>query len=555
MTDCQIQLVSNRKQGPVLPTLVVTISDKERRRRSGRATGFVSANKDSGTTTLWFRAVTDDQNPGLHDWARFILSRKGAASSEGPISPTVTTPYSSRSRNNSDNGQRPGSGTRLLQHKSSTATHSTGPRDRPATFSSESPSLRSRRSDVSSPSTNNHAAHKMPFGVPEQHYTTVLPMTASPGEYRGEFIEGWTAAQGRSSALSSPTRGGRDSASSQTPYPPYTDATSPPAPGETILDRAFQLGHIPGAEMYIPGQEKLSSIARFDALMREAEERRKQKDAAARAEQAAMRSAFEDDSSDGDEDAESDEADQRDANDSDADSDAVSQVEDDFGSATLMSPGAQKALAFIAGRHESNRKSESHRPSMSRTHLSYHAGPANATSRDSPPPSRPHTAHAKTGPRASRVQSAPCIASAASTSLGHPASAASGRGSGKRPAKPSASAGQTSSGVEKRHSGSSAKRLSFTEFTKRLSSTSSNLLVVQTTVGAGSSRGSSEVEGQPPSAPRVRLTSRGAASGPPTAAATGQSSPSSPRPRSGDKDRRCGWRGNVGVVGTEGGLI
>ncbi|KAM4056124.1 hypothetical protein HRG_003046 [Hirsutella rhossiliensis] len=564
VTDCQIQLVSNRKHGPVLPTLVITISDKERRRRSGRATGFISANKDSGTTTLWFRTVSDDQCPGLRDWARFILARKGANSSDGPVSPVATTPYSGRSRDNSDNGQRPGSGSRLLQHMSSTATHSnsTGLRDRPATFSSESPSLRSKRSDVSSPSSNNHAAHKLPFGIPEQHYTTVLPMTASPGEYRGEFIEGWTAAQGRSSALSSPTRGGRDSASSQGPYPAYNDATSPPAPGETILDRAFQLGHIPGAEMYIPGQEKLSSIARFDALMREAEERRKKQDAAARAEQAAMRSAFdEDDSSDDDDDddddddAESDEADQRDANGSDADSDATSQVQDDFASAPLMSPGAQKALAFIAGRHESNRKSESHRPSVSRTHLSYHAGPAHATSRNQPPPSRPHTAHAKTRPGANRTQSAPRIASAANTSLDLPGSAASGSGSGKRAAKSSASASQATSGGEKRHSGSSAKGLSFTEFTKRLSSTSSSLLLVQTNVSAGSNRGSSEIEGQPPSAPRANLTSRGAISGPATAPAAGQPSPSSPQPRSGDSDRRCGWRGNVGVVGAEGGLI
>lgn len=403
----------------------------------------------------------------------------------------------------------------------------------------------------------------MPVGIPEQHYTTVLPMTASPSEYRGEFIEGWTAAQGRSSALSSPTRGGRDSAGSQALYPAYNDATSPPAPGETILDRAFQLGHIPGAETYIPGQEKLGSIARFDALMREAEERRKQKDAAARAEQAALRSAFdEDDSSDEVDDAEPDVACQRDADDSNADSDAVSQVENDFGSSSLISPGAQKALAFIAGRHESGRRSESYRPSASRAHLSYQAGPARAVSKTPRPPSRPHTAHAKTRPGASRTQSAPRFASAASTSLDLPGSAARGTisGSGKRPVKPSSSARHTASGGdkrrgEKRHSGSSAKMSSFTELTKRLSSANSSLLLVQTNVSAGSSRGSSEIEGPSLSAPRTNLPSRGVASGPATPVVSALPSPTSPQPRSADSDRRCGWRGKVGVVGVEGGLI
>lgn len=544
VTDCQIQMVTNRKQGPVLPTLVVTVFDKERRRRSGRATGFVSANKDSGTTTLWFRAAADDQYPSLHDWARFILSRKGASSSDSPISPTFATPFSSRSRDNSDHGQRPGGGGRLLQHKSSTTTHSTGPRDRPPTFSSESPSLRSKRSDISSPLSNYPAAHKLSFGIPEQHYTTVLPMTTSPGEYRGEFIEGWTAAQGRTSALSSPTRGGRDSASSQAPYPFYNDATSPPAPGETILDRAFQLGQIPGAEKYIPGQEHLSSIARFDALMRDAEERRKQRDATARADEGAMRSAFdEDDSSDGGDDNESDDPDQRRAKN---DSDAASQAEDDFDGASLMSPEAQKALAFIAGRHDTNRKSDTHRPSLPRTHVSHHA---HATSGGLPPPSRPHTAHARTRPSAGRTQSAPRVASAASTSLVLHAAAASGSGNGKKPAQPIA--GQATSGGEKRLSGSSANGLSFTEFTKRLSSTSSSLLIVQTNASAGSS----EIDGQPAAAPRAALPLRGAAPGTAAAATVGQPTPSSPQSRSADSDRRCGWRGNVGVVGAEGGLI
>ncbi|POR37757.1 Uncharacterized protein TPAR_02045 [Tolypocladium paradoxum] len=531
VADCQVQLVTNRKQSPVLPTLVITIADKERRRRSSRAAGFISTNKESGTTTLWFRTLPDDHHPTLHDWARFILSRKRATPSSGsPVSPIFTSPFATRSRENSDHKQRPGSGSRALQHKSSSATYSTGPRDCPATFSSESPSLRSKRSDISSPSSNNYPPQKLPYAIPEQHYTTVLPtdLGATPplGDYRGEFIEGWTSAQGRSSTMSSPTRG-RDSISSQAQHPSIYDAACPPAPGETILDRAFQLGHIPGPESYVPGQEKLSSIARFDALMREVEERRKQNEAGTKAERVAVRSTFEDDDS-------SDEADPGESDDEDSDSDAQSEEQDDRGKAPLMSPGAQRALAYIAGgRRENGRHSVSHRPGISRAHLSFHADADPASSISLAAPLRPHTAHAKSRPNATRTQSTPHLTPAAATALDLPSSAAS---SSKRPVPvpvPSA---------DKRNSSSSAKRLSFTEFTKRLSSSSSSLLV-QTNASAGSSRGSSEVEVQPPSAPRTNLTLRGA---------SGARQPLPP-PRSDPQERRCGWRGSI--VGAEGGFL
>lgn len=526
VADCQVQLVTNRKQGPVLPTLVITITDKERRRRSSRAAGFISTNKESGTTTLWFRTQQDDDHPSLHEWARFILAKKGAASSsESPVSPIFTSPFATRSRD-SDYNQRPGSGNRALQHKSSTATYSTGPRDRPATFSSESPSLRSKRSDISSPSSNNYPPQKLPYAIPEQHYTTVLPTdlgSSTPlADYRGEFIEGWTSAQGRTSTMSSPTRG-RDSISSQAQHPSIYDAACPPAPGETILDRAFQLGHIPGAESYIPGQEKLSSIARFDALMREVEERRKQKEAGTKAERVPIRSAFEDDDS-------SDEAEPDESDGADSDSDAQSEEQDDHGKAPLMSPGAQRALAYIAGgRRESGRNSVSHRPGMSRAHLSFHGGTDPASSISPAPPLRPHTAHAKSRPNGGRTQSTPHLTPAAATALDLPSSAFSG--SNKPLPVPSA---------DKRNSSSSAKRLSFTEFTKRLSSTSS-LLLVQTNASAGSSRGSSEVEVQPSSAPRTNLTLRGARQ------------PSQPSPPRNDQQGRCGWRGSI--VGAEGGFL
>ncbi|KAK5993296.1 hypothetical protein PT974_06725 [Cladobotryum mycophilum] len=524
VVDCQVQMVTYRKQGPAMPTLIVTLSDKERKRRSTRAAGLIS-NKESGAS-LWFRTPQDDQYPSLHEWAQFILSKKAPASSDGPGSSVFASPFTPRSRDATEYHTRPGSGNhnnradmRPLQHKSSSATYSTG-RERPATFSSDSPSLRSKRSDVSSPSSiNQHPNQKVTYTVGGQHYTTVLPSdagspTSRDGPYQGDLIEGWTTAQGRSSTMSSPTRG-RESAT-----PPaqsmILDVSAPPAPGETILDRAFQLGHIPGAEQHIPGQEKFSSIARFDALMRDLEEKQKQKEAEHQSEQMGLRSAFEaDDSEDEMESHDSDEED-------DSDYDAYSADEQDhsYGRGPMISPKAQRALDFIAGRHdEPSQDHHSHRPNMSRTHLSFHADPV--PPRPQSPPMRPHTAHAKSRPNQShRTQSTPHLVP--------PAANRQTEDSTRRP------------NGDSRYSGSSSKRLSFTEFTKRLSSTSS-LLVNQTNPSGGSSRGSAEIDPHSTVTPRTNMSPRGTV----------------PPPRSREweeQDRGCGWRGSVGVI-SEGGFL
>jgi hypothetical protein len=42
----------------------------------------------------------------------------------------------------------------------------------------------------------------------------------------------------------------------------------PLIPQQTVLDRAFYLQYIPGCEHQELGAEKLSSVARFDALFR-----------------------------------------------------------------------------------------------------------------------------------------------------------------------------------------------------------------------------------------------------------------------------------------------
>ncbi|KHN95733.1 uncharacterized protein MAM_06345 [Metarhizium album ARSEF 1941] len=456
------------------------------------------------------------------------MSQKSSLSTtESPLSPVFTSPFQARPHNNSDCFPRSGSGNRGLQHKSSTATYSTGPLDRPTTFSSDSPSLRSKRSDISSPSSNNHPSPRVQYTIPEQHYTTIRPgdiVTCGPhGEYRGQFVEGRTCSQGRSSVMSSPSRG-RHSLSSQSQQPSILDEASPPCPGETILDRAFQLGHIPGAESYVPGQEKLSSIARFDALMRHAEEKRRKRDNVQQATQTMTSGLGQDDTSDDNgTDAASNDSD------SDANSHARGQNLGEQPGPPLMSPAAQRALAYISGRHDGESQSPtSLRPGVSRNHVSFHADCAR-TSTISLPPSRPHTAHAKSRPKASRAQSTAQTMPTATTAPAPPSS-----GKGHDSGQP-----RCSTKAEKRHSNSSVKRLSFTELAKRLSSTSS-LLLVQTNASGGSSHISSDVDSQPcSSAPRANLALRGTA--PP---------PTRPRDRE-DHDRDGRRRGSVGVVGPE----
>ncbi|KAL2760469.1 hypothetical protein ACRALDRAFT_2031517 [Sodiomyces alcalophilus JCM 7366] len=393
VVDCQVQVVAHRKQGPVLPTLIVTFSDKERKRRSSRAAGLI-ANKESTTSTLWFRTPPDDHHISLHDWARYILSRKLPLSPDSPASPSFSNPFAARGPPNNDYHPRPSSGNNnpsrsAFFHK--TPTH--GGRERPVTFSSESPSLRSRRSDISSPSSVTNPSQPG-FVMPDlNQYTTVLPSdipspVTSTGEYhQGELIEGWTSAQGRSSIISSPARV-RGSISSQQPTASAADSSSPPAPRETILDRAFHLRYIPGSEHEIPGEDKLSSLARFDALMREADQKRRQQK---QAERAATQSAW-----DLDDESSDDEKDKGDGDDDDDDDDSDNFAhEADENRQTLIPPKAQRALDFLVGRHEPesslSHPSAHHHPSAAGHHQAGFHVPLQA-------PSRPHTAHSKVRP-------------------------------------------------------------------------------------------------------------------------------------------------------------
>lgn len=343
----------------------------------------------------------------------------------------------------------------------------------------------------------------MGYVVQGQHYTTVLPTdipspATTVNDYQADCMLGWTAAQGRSSALGSPITPVRGSVSSQGQAQPILQSSSPPAPRETILDRAFQLRVIPGSDRETPGEEKLTSLAKFEALMREVENRQRQ----ARQDSitSPMTSTWEEDESDEDEDTNDE------LEDDDTDEDGF---EED-----LSTDRARRALMYGANRHSSVSQS-------GRTSLSSHSEgrPFNQATAIL----RPHTAHSKVRPPvAQRTASEP--------QFGVPL----------LDAQPLALRTREDSIVrnqEKRLSASSVQRLSFTDYTKRLSS-SSSLLLVQSNVTNGSSQGNSEV-GTPPAPTQSTLLPR-----------------EMPRAhREMDRDEHCGWRGSVGVFGGEGGFV
>lgn len=528
-------MVAHRKQGSVLPTLSIQVSpdpatDKLRKRRSSRTAGLTST-RDSGPTTLWFR-LGEDHTYTLTDWANYIrslmptpmpqpsVSERYPISPISPVSPTFVNPFPPQA---SDRSQftRSSSGNAYarsnLQHKSSNQTY--GSSQNPRTiYSSGTPSLRSLESDVSS--SHASSGNAGPMGYQPQQYTSVLPADLpSPamtigGYHHEEFIEGWTSAQGRSSTLSSPIRGARESFGSARGHLPLgSNSSSPPGPRETILDRAFQMRYIPGSERELPGEEKLTSLARFDALMREAEERRQAQERGAVTggvvkEGGLLKSAWKEGS-----DADDGQVDRGGPDTDDSDYDGF-----DHGMG-YGGENPQKAVDFASRR--SSVQAVPRSCHMTRNSLSYHESQSMT---GSPPILRPHTAHSKSRP----------IMSPRATSQPQPVPPSLDRLT--LSTMPPAGEVSTQRQHEKRNSITSVKRLSFNEFTKRLSSTSS-LLLVQTNQSA-SSRGSSEMEGtQQPSTPRGGLNPRGA--------------PLSPDR---DRDDRCGWRGSVGVFG-DGGFV
>ncbi|RWA08698.1 hypothetical protein EKO27_g6402 [Xylaria grammica] len=492
IADCQVQQVAHRKQGNV-PTLAIQIlpdpaTDKLRKRRSSRSGGLI-ATKDSGPTTLWFIAPEGSQY-GLDDWANYIQSlvqrqQSMPTSPTSPTAPVFTSPFPPLQdvlEKSSPKSSARGKLRSKLQSKSS-GRNLPSTRDQGSIYTPGSPSLRSRTSDLSS-----HASSMVPAAMHfvQQHYANLqhseLPSPASTvDEYPEQSVEPWKTSQGRSSAVSSPIMGRASISSSQSPLQSSLEYSPPIVPRETILDRAFQMRCIPGSDREIAGEEKLTSLARFEALMREADSRRRHT-RGKEVKPEPLKSTWEDDESDEDEDEDEDE---------DSDNYAF-----EHGDQDEMEAPAFKALRFIANRHNS----------------------AYSDSRPSNVPSvlRPHTSHTRSRPMAQRTNSQPYIPG---PPLQIPSSPP------PRQAEPIT----MRRSHEKRHSTSDVKQLNFNEFAKRLSGTSN--LLIQSNASAGSNRGSGDYDTH---TPRGSMSPRGAGQTP---------------------DERCRWRGSIGVLGNEGGLL
>lgn len=498
--DCQVQRIAHRKQGNGVPTLTMRVSpdpatDKLRKRRSSRTTGLI-ASKDSGPTTLSFVSPEEPQH-SLDDWARYVqtaMQRQQSVpmSPTSPTSPVFVSPFPSMKEGTDKPTAMASAKGKLrskLQSKSSGRTLPST-RDQSSVYTSESPSLRSRTSDLSS-----HASSMVPAAMTfvQQHYASLqhseLPSPASTvDEYPEQFVEGWTPAPGRSSALSSPIRARTSTGSSHGPSQPSLESSPRIAPRETILDRAFQLRCIPGSDREVAGEEKLTSLARFEALMCEAENRKKNRLEKERA-QAPLKSAWEPDERDEDKLGRKVEEDE----DEDSDNYAFEQQE----GRGDMDPTTFNALKFITSRHNST---------YSESGVSNTSGVL-----------RPHTSHSRSRPTAQRTSSQPYISNATL----HGISSAS-RQAEAMPMRRS---------HEKRHSTSEMRNMSFNDFAKRLSGTSS-LLLVQSNASSGSNRGSGDYDAQ--HTPRGSMSPRGSTQTP---------------------EERCRWRGSIGVFGNEGGYL
>lgn len=453
--------------------------------------------KESTTTTLWFRTPPDDHHRSLHDWRQFILARKLPISPESPASPTFTNPFSGRGKEAAGDVQR--------SYKGAYARD----RDAPGISTSESHSLRSKCSDISSPTSAAHPAfpHR---SIPGQNYTTLLP-TDIPADLPSPATSGSDeGAQARSASISSPRmameRPDRRHAS-------VSAGALSPVSRETILDRAFQMRCIPGSERAVPGEEKLSSLARFDALMRESEARRLKRVAEERAERQARRR----------EEHSSGESTSEESEDESEDSDEYYLEQERVRSRrqTLIPPATQRALEFITGRND--RPNSPRTPRRATLDYDVDAFPMPPGT----PAFRPHTSHgAKRPTMAQRTQSQPHLAplhARAPPPLPTRVVEDDEEGAGAAPVRP----------------GVGPKRVSFTEFARRLSSESSLLVMQGGGSRDGSRRGSSELEYQPvPPLPRGSVP-RGGGAGEVRR----------------EEEKRCGWRGSVGVIGMEGGFF
>lgn len=357
-----------------------------------------------------------------------------------------------------------------------------------------------------------------------KNYATGLPadLPSPASAYDTQFIEGWTSAQGRSSALSTHTRGSNSIASAVAP----PIGSTPPGPRETILDRAFQMRCIPGSER-IPDKDegKLSSIARFEALMREADERKRQ--VSISSSQGGSKWEL---------DEESEESSNEELEEADDDVDGLD-MSDDEGA---MPTPAQRALDYISGRRTPIPSGRPQSPNIKSPPIPFLNPQAISALHGN---SNGGGLRPRTGTNASQRNSRPNSLALPSRSVSAatvPTLKDTNKGSN---ANGNLKTGDLEAKDLKRSSSASAKRLSFTEFAKRLSSTSS-LLLVQTNASSSSGRDSSRRTSTEIAPDEERSSHRN------SVGIRGGGAASSV-----EKDKRCGWRGSVGVFGGEGGFL
>jgi len=310
-------------------------------------------------------------------------------------------------------------------------------------------------------------------------------------------------------------------------------AGTPPAPRETILDRAFQMRVIPGSDRSGSGEEengRLSSIARFEALMREIDERTTKGKRASANENAKGKDAVPNWGLDEESDDESGSEVERPVT-RDEDDFQLEEEDEETGAHVLsieeIPTPAQRALEYISGRGTSGRTT----PAARRR-------PSPSPSARTTPTLPPHVQESK--------RRRPRPMSMALPSSSHDFDIT-----------------PTASSSLKRRSSTSTKRLSFNEFAKRLSSTSS-LLLVQTNASSSSgasrhSRCSSEASFVADTDEQANGVHRGLSQSRLSGMAGSSGMNMGQRAGAGDRDsqmstreKRCGWRGSgLGVFGSE----
>jgi hypothetical protein len=289
--------------------------------------------------------------------------------------------------------------------------------------------------------------------------------------------------------------------------------------------------YIPGSER-VPStdDERISSIARFEALMAEHDQRKQAKLATSQSRR---------DGKGWDLDEESGESDSGKVEEDEDDAEGLEMSDQEV----VIPTPAQRALDYISGRippPQQRTLSPARSPPIpflnSQAMNAFHGNPPPSTTL------RPRTGTTSSRNGGSRPNSLALPSRSISTTA-------------VPNLRDNGNSLQTTDASVKRRSSTSVKRLSFSEFAKRLSSTSS-LLLVQTNASSssgrdGSRRGSSEYGVEEIGERREeRLGIRGGGGAALNMVGMGMGMES----RS-ERDKRCGWRGSVGVFGSEGGFL